>query len=312
MISPTILKLITSVRSFLDRTGRNFEVFTKPDGSPVTTSDLGVQILINRFLIENYPDDKWISEESDSGLPESFLQKVTDLLRESDLEENLTGFNVGQILQNRGNVAGKSWWMVDPIDGTRGFLRNEQFSVCLARFTNGKPVLGLLICPNLPFPDLDSTETGAVFYWEKGSEPVQFSYRDFETKNQISVNKNPTGILLTSVERDHSRMEKVEKISQGAGFGKILSFDSQVKYGLLARGEAEALLRIPGSDSYKEKVWDHAAGLGILEAAGGQVSDVNGLPFIFSGEETLSENFGLLASNGICHFSILQQIKEIR
>lgn len=311
-MSTSILKLIISVRSFLDSTGRNFEVFTKPDGSPVTTSDIGVQIVINRFLMENYSDDKWISEESDSGLPESFLQKVTNLLRESDPDFKLSSTEIAQILSNRGNQNGASWWMVDPIDGTRGFLRNEQFSVCLARFTEGKPVFGLLICPNLPFPRLDSPETGTIFYWEKGSEPVQFSYWNFEIKTQISVNKNPTGILLTSVERDHSRMEKVEKISQGAGFGKILSFDSQVKYGLLARGEAEALLRIPGSATYKEKVWDHAAGLGILEAASGQVSDVNGLPFYFSGEETLSKNFGLLASNGIRHFSILKQIEEIR
>jgi 3'-phosphoadenosine 5'-phosphosulfate (PAPS) 3'-phosphatase len=56
--------------------------------------------------------------------------------------------------------------------------------------------------------------------------------------------------------------------------------DSMVKYAVLARGDANLYLRFPRG-GYEEKVWDHAAGVALLEAAGGCVTDGSGKPLKF-------------------------------
>lgn len=83
-----------------------------------------------------------------------------------------------------------------------------------------------------------------------------------------------------------------------------LRLDSQVKYALLAAGRAAACLRIPKAD-YVEKVWDHAAGACILEAAGGRVTDLAGRPLDFTQGRGLAANRGLLLSSGPWHADLV-------
>src|SRR5690606_7196762 len=52
------------------------------------------------------------------------------------------------------------YWTLDPIDGTKGFLRGDQYAIALALIERGEVVLGVLGCPNLPNPD---GTRGAVF-----------------------------------------------------------------------------------------------------------------------------------------------------
>ena len=65
-------------------------------------------------------------------------------------------------------------WALDPIDGTKGFLRQGQYAVCLALLLDGEPVLGVMGCPNLPvdFSKPDS-ETGVLFVAVKGEGAFQ-------------------------------------------------------------------------------------------------------------------------------------------
>jgi 3'(2'), 5'-bisphosphate nucleotidase len=87
--------------------------------------------------------------------------------------------------------------------------------------------------------------------------------------------------------------------------------DSQVKYGVLAKGDAEVYLRMPNpaKPDYREKIWDHAAGVIIVEEAGGKVTDINGKNLDFSAGAKLINNRGVIVTNNRVHDIIINQIK---
>ena len=82
-----------------------------------------------------------------------------------------------------------------------------------------------------------------------------------------------------------------------------------VKYCLVARGEAAAYFRLLGG-SYRECIWDHAPGSLLVAEAGGVVSDVNGAALDFRHGQRLTNNVGIIASNGTAHAAILAALRE--
>ena len=86
--------------------------------------------------------------------------------------------------------------------------------------------------------------------------------------------------------------------------------DSQAKYAVVARGEADVYLRLPASRGYREKIWDHAAGVLIMEEAGGRVTDVMGKPLEFTHGRQLEKNRGVIASNGLLHEQVVTALQE--
>jgi 3'(2'), 5'-bisphosphate nucleotidase len=93
---------------------------------------------------------------------------------------------------------------------------------------------------------------------------------------------------------------------------ETVRIDSQVKYAVLARGEAEVYLRLPSpkTPDYREKIWDHAAGSLIVEEAGGNVSDMNGVPLHFGCGRLLSDNAGVVATNGGLHQRVMEGVRK--
>jgi len=88
-----------------------------------------------------------------------------------------------------------------------------------------------------------------------------------------------------------------------------LRVDSQAKYAMVARGDAEIYLRLPRGD-YVENIWDHAAGMMLVEEAGGAVTDLTGKPLDFSHGPELSENRGIVATNGAFHERVIEAIRD--
>ena len=87
--------------------------------------------------------------------------------------------------------------------------------------------------------------------------------------------------------------------------------DSQCKYAAVARGDATIYLRLPTIKGYQEKIWDHAAGVAVIEEAGGVVTDVYGKKLDFSKGRTLSENKGVIVSNGQFHDEVLVVVRDV-
>ena len=70
-------------------------------------------------------------------------------------------------------------------------------------------------------------------------------------------------------------------------------------------------MRLPTKKSYEEKIWDHAAGMIIVEEAGGRVTDLFGKPLDFSRGRTLDNNQGIVATNGLVHERMLEAVKSV-
>ncbi|MBN2399370.1 MAG: 3'(2'),5'-bisphosphate nucleotidase, partial [Candidatus Aminicenantes bacterium] len=291
-------------------TGR--DTLTKPDRSPVTIADFAVQALICKTLSSHFPRLPIVGEEDSQAIrkPENkaLYAKILSFLKKTN-----PGFDEKSLcdyIDMGGAEPDGTFWALDPIDGTKGFLRGEQFAIALALIMDGQVRLGILGCPNLPLA------SGGTLFWaipEQGSWKIPALGGHIEPL-RASLKTDPRQMkFVESYESSHSDKDSQLEISRLLQIAyPPEQMDSQVKYGIVAAGAAEIYLRIPhpASPDYREKIWDHAAGSVIVEEAGGRVSDIDGKKLDFSMGKTLAANRGILASNGIIHQRVLDIIAE--
>jgi 3'(2'), 5'-bisphosphate nucleotidase len=289
------------------------EKMEKAGKEPVTIADYGAQAVVLRTIQEHYPQDAALAEE----WGDEFIALATEEQRAAVLRH--VGQAVGRdctLDEVRGWLdfgrggSGERVWVVDPIDGTKGFLRGDQFAVAVALLINGDPVVGALACPLMPYhiaqPD---AERGVVAAAVRGQGASLESLRGGETR-PIRVSKADAGSAraVESIEHsDHSFSADVFR--KAALGGQLVRMDSQAKYLAVADGRADVYLRQSRSEDYREKVWDHAAGMLIVEEAGGRVTDLSGKALEFTHGSTLAANQGILATNGILHDELLEAIQ---
>ena len=284
------------------------ESIKKKDKSPVTIADYASQALICQVLKEHFQHIPVVGEEDSGSLrqPENknLLKKIKTFLTDWNDEDIIKAINVG----NR--EPADLFWTLDPIDGTKGFLRGEHYAVALALIEKGEIILGVLGCPNLNF---DNNNEGTLLYATRGNGAVACSFSMDKSKN-ISVSKqksNDKVRFLESVESGHANHGGQAKIIDAFGDRKTsVRVDSQVKYAVLAQGNAEVYLRLPKPDmkDYREKIWDHAAGVIIVEEAGGIVTDISGASLDFGQGKNLLNNRGIIGTNGQFHDLVLENI----
>ena len=114
------------------------------------------------------------------------------------------------------------------------------------------------------------------------------------------------------MEAAHSSHDDAARIAERLGVtAPGVKVDSQVKYGTVARGDADAYLRLPKTLEYREKIWDHAAGALVVEEAGGRVSDIAGRPLDFGRGYQLEGNLGVIVTNGHLHQDVLAAVKAL-
>ena len=284
---------------------------TKKDRSPVTVADFASQAIICKTLKASFPELDIVGEEDARSLREEenreVLNKIGQFLKNWSPEEILDSIDLGN-----GQPSGL-FWTLDPIDGTKGFLRKDQYAIALALLKDGEPVLGVLGCPNLPFEG--GARQGTLMWAIKGQGSFTRPLGGGSAK-QIHVSGNaPHEIVrfLESVEAAHSDHSLQGRLM--AHFGdraKSVRFDSQVKYAVLARAEAEVYLRLPNpaKPDYREKIWDHAAGVVIVREAGGKVTDMFGKPLEFNHGKRLEANRGLVVTNGKLHQKIIELLNR--
>ncbi|TPX46193.1 3'(2'),5'-bisphosphate nucleotidase [Synchytrium endobioticum] len=283
-------------------------------------ADYGAQAVVNSVLLRTFPLYPIVGEEDASDLHKdsSLLAKVTHLAN-SVLDDKVP-LSQAQVLTtiDAGSYSGGErgrFWTLDPIDGTKGFLRGEQYAVCLALIEDGIVKLGVMGCPNLPHRlDNSSGDRGIIFVAVKGEGAFQRAFdSDYETRIHVSSIKSPTeASFCESVEAAHSSQSGSAIIAQKLGITKPpIRMDSQCKYGCLARGESSIYLRLPTRADYEEKIWDHAGGSLIVEEAGGVVSDVTGARLDFSLGRTLKSNKGVVAANATIFPSVIEAVTNV-
>lgn len=294
-------------------------VIEKRDGSPVTVADYGSQAVVSTRLEAVFPKDPLVSEE-DTGLlrlPENAALRQVVLANVNKIDP---GLNNEQMLHaiDRGtaqaNPKGR-FWTLDPIDGTKGFLRGRQYAVALALIEKGEVVLGVLGCPSLP-ENLQKPHStrGFLFFAVKGQGSWAYDLAGGnKTRIEVSCAKQSSDLrLCESFEPSHSSHKKSLMVAEYLGIKKPpIRMDSQCKYGIVARGEASVYLRLPTQRSYVEAIWDHAAGSILVREAGGKVTDLMGKELDFAAGRKLSRNRGIIASNGKLHERILEAVHRV-
>ncbi|KAI0294111.1 hypothetical protein B0F90DRAFT_1641032 [Multifurca ochricompacta] len=339
------------------------ETLVKGDKSPVTVADFSAQAVINTILSHAFPDDPIIGEEDSADLraptkeSELLRSRVVELADEIlvqpplffprgvDEDEVVVGgsgerpeWGLGRrwgaeaLLKaiDRGNYAGGRlgrMWTLDPIDGTKGFLRGGQYAVCLALLVDARVELGVIGCPNLPQITNDSggDNKGALFIAVRGHGARQLPLSPSALSTQVRVNMPHLALhdlsFLESVEKAHAALDTNARVAARIGVrGAPVRMDSQAKYAALVRGDGGGgvYLRLPvagggkgGNGGYQEKIWDHAPGSLLVEEAGGVISDSRGRPLDFGLGRTLGENFGVVAARKEVHAQVIEAIQAV-
>jgi 3'(2'), 5'-bisphosphate nucleotidase len=316
---------------------------SKSDASPVTIGDFGAQALIIAALKHNFPSDEIVAEEEASDLRENsaLRDQIWGYVKQTRLDDAEAEKSLGGPIQSvekmldtidQGNSAGGRKgriWAIDPIDGTKGFLRGGQYAVCLALMVDGKVKVGVLGCPNLPVDDnaridastgkdqTDDEGKGVLISAVEGQGATSRPLTTGALAESHSIMMKPIQDLsqaafCESVEAGHSNQTEQAEIAKRLGIVQpSVRMDSQAKYASIARGAGDIYLRLPAKKGYQEKIWDHAAGTLIVAEAGGKVTDSEGNEHDFGQGRTLGENKGFVAAPKNIHAKLLSTVQEV-
>ncbi|KAL3516039.1 hypothetical protein ACH5RR_022941 [Cinchona calisaya] len=309
------------------------DVQSKSDKSPVTVADYGSQAVVSFILEKELPSRSFslVAEEDSGDLrkeeSQETLQRITKLVNEtlaSDGTENVSLLSDEDVLTaiDSGKSEGGSFgqhWVLDPIDGTKGFLRGDQYAIALGLLDEGKVVLGVLACPNLPLQTSAGhvqhnvqDKVGCLFFAQVGTGTYMQSLDGSQpTKVDVSSTENAEDAsFFESFEAAHSLHDLTSMIAKKLSIkAPPVRIDSQAKYGALSRGDGTIYMRFPHR-GYREKIWDHAAGCIVVTEAGGVVSDAAGNPLDFSRGRYLDLDTGIIVTNQKLMPTLLKAVQE--
>jgi 3'(2'), 5'-bisphosphate nucleotidase len=207
------------------------EVRTKRDGSPVTEADERAEKVILAGLERLAPEVPVVAEES----------------HDPDRDEPPEG----------------SFWLVDPLDGTKEFLsRNGEFTVNIALIEDRAPVLGVVLAPAI----------GRLFAADSSGAVVE----DQGGRREIAARAVPAAGATLVSSRSHGDAEALERFSEGRRIAASITAGSSLKFCLIAAGEADLYPRFG-----RTMEWDTAAGDAVLRVAGGHVTDLDGRTLLY-------------------------------
>lgn len=287
----------------------------KEDRSPVTVADFSVQALIARRLEEMQPDVPLVGEEDSR-----FFKELENHMRQQVL--HYVGKYIARVNEplitnwiDRGSTeSGEKFWVVDPIDGTKGFLRNGQFAIALALIEQGCVKVGVLGCPRLKIPQFDQPGVLVSAALGQGAWAMPLGRLEKQVRVRVSdCSSFSDARMLFSYESSHTREDTVLHFMRTGGMVSEPSrMDSQAKQALLACGSGEFIVRIPPKNNpdYKEKIWDQAAGMIVIQEAGGKVTDLSGRALDFTAGRHLERNTGVFSSNSILHEAGLRMLSD--
>ncbi|KAM7274558.1 hypothetical protein ACFE04_016424 [Oxalis oulophora] len=329
------------------------DVQSKSDKSPVTVADYGSQVLVSYVLEKELPSQplSMVAEEDSGDLRKDgsheTLQRITKLVNDTLLSDGSYGtstLSTNDVLRaidtgiSEGGPHGRHW-VLDPIDDTgvrskvsdilepnspavitpRSFVRGDQYAIALGLLDEGKVVLGVLACPNLPVASIasgkqlpSSTGIGCLFFAQLGSGTYMQPFDGSEpVKVRVTATENPEeASFFESYEAAHSSHDLSSSIAKKLGVkAPPVRIDSQAKYGALSRGDGAIYMRFPNK-GYREKIWDHAAGCVVVTEAGGVVRDAAGNPLDFSKGKFLDLDTGIIVTNQSLMPSLLKAVKE--
>ena len=306
----------------------------KTDASPVTVGDFAVQACISHILSQAFPETKLLGEEDDEGFSKLSSDIKKDIVARvsEEFPELKDETRVAQLI-GRGSF-GKlpadkpPCFVLDPIDGTKGFLRGEQYAVCLGYLdADGIPAASVVGCPNMPSHLFKPGESDAAadrgFLFDavhgggvrmrriekNGEEEIlrEWSVADNSTEPEAPI------VIAESYEKSHTKGNTNHVLFKELSIDdtkNVLRIDSQVKFCALARGDANVYLRFV---SFDISTWDVLPGYLLLKESGGRVTDKFGGEINFNVGRTVKSDslIATRAGMGDVHDRILRMIAVI-
>jgi 3'(2'), 5'-bisphosphate nucleotidase len=273
---------------------------------PVTIADYGAQAVIGRALAHAFPHDAVIAEESGT----QFL-RVLDVQARNDALSHISetlGIPVSEAEAVAWLDAGKGrtsprTWVIDPIDGTKGFISGRHYAVCIGYLEDGVPKGGVMACPHY------GGGAGMLFYTTGDGVYQQPLEGGTPVLKRVSARQSAQAWVAVQSYED-AQMGNADAVSVLTELGledvvRVESIDSMEKYARVAVGDADMLIRRPRRGSVRHMIWDHVAGVALVLAGGGRVSDYDGAPLDFTRGVELP-NEGMLASSGIMHDDLVR------
>ncbi|KAK4670776.1 hypothetical protein QC764_611750 [Podospora pseudoanserina] len=337
LISRTVLSgfLLTHQKSEVDSV-------TKSDFSPVTVADFAIQALLAGTLSKAFPDDGLVGEESADELRKDprLLQKVAAVLKVAKGWEARDENHVCDVIDLcKGEGKGRTW-VFDPIDGTKTFLKGQQYAINIALLAEGEgwrgreEVMSVVACPLLDWTlgamgeatvindaSVDKTGKGAVIYCVKGHgvfvEPL-FNKTDDEKPRRVPQHAGQvTAIeelksvtcwqsLDSGVDTMHERV--AERLGMDFPGNDLLGWVN--RWVCLALGLANTTIWVYKKRERKAKIWDHAGAMLLFKEVGGKITDVDGKDIDLTQGRLLGQNFGFLAAPQRVHELVLEAVKE--
>ncbi|MEX0887602.1 MAG: 3'(2'),5'-bisphosphate nucleotidase [Phycisphaeraceae bacterium] len=301
------------------------DTLEKKDRSPVTVADFASQAVVCEALAGWFPNDPVVAEEDADALRESanavlrdavvrHVQTAQPRAAAASQRQVLSWIDHGNMLEPNAQRSPARFWTLDPIDGTKGFLRGGQYAIALGLVENGKVVLGALACPSLAHPGGRHPGTLLMAARDEGTwmYPLPSPAQGDALPARVDGLDDPAQArFCESVESGHSDQDQSAQIAGRLGItADPVRMDSQAKYAAVARGDASIYLRLPTRADYREAIWDHAAGAIVIEEAGGRVTDIVGAPLDFSRGKRLERNRGVVATNGAVHDAVIKAIQN--
>lgn len=221
----------------------------KPDNTPVTRADREAEKLARRIVLKKFPDHGFIGEEYPATNPNAKYQ-----------------------------------WVIDPIDGTKSFVRGiKDWGVLLAVLEDGKPIIGVY----------NSPATNEIFYCQKNGGTFLNGKRTYVSKVK---NIEKSFLVHSSINHfiKHHKVENIVELAELAQ-GKRGASDCN-GINMVLKGQADVNI------SGRGHIWDYAAPAILVEEAGGKFTD-------FSGQYSLTSDTAIF-SNGLVHKQVLNILNK--
>lgn len=311
---------------------------TKADSTAVTVADFAIQALLTRTLGDAFAEDSFIGEESADELRKNpnLLSRVlavlaqcagSTLFRDADDLCDVIDSCV-QVTPGVGAGAGRIW-VFDPIDGTKTFIRGEQYAINIALIEGGRQVLSVVACPLLsvdvkaPVLDdsVDPTGRGCILYAVRGhgaySRPLLGDPGEVQPQRLPRHADNATSAEdLRSVTCWALLDSGVDVVHKGVADRLHVQFPGcdllgwVPRWAIMAVGAANMTVWVYKKRDRYAKIWDHAGAMLLFEEVGGKVTDVHGKDIDMTAGRTLKANFGFVAAPSKIHHIVLSAVHD--
>lgn len=287
----------------------------KEDASPVTAADLALQAMLALGLAEIDPGASIVGEESTQVFRapggDALRRLVHELVRSA--RPGLSDADIDRAIDaGAADGRGERQWVIDPIDGTRGYLRGQQYCSCLAYVERGVVRFGAAGCPRLGTGGegafVAATAGGGTWRWA-GMRPDGPARR----VSAASASRTPF-VACESPEVSDRAKRRLRTLGETLASPLIaLPMESQCKFVLVATGDADLAIRFPPRDPTAggvDMVWDYAGAVLMVDEAGGRMTDCEGRALRFGRGRAIEGNRGVLAGASWLHRAVVDALPE--